>query len=129
MLPSRNYKNLQSKRGLREDLAAEDRRPFQVFVLSASKAHKRQVAHLSSTRYLGPVRAEKYSAIARWTRKPLVKSSSQVTQFIQLSICFRCRSKLYLFDGRTIHVRWGIYRVIVFIFYIKWLFYSWPKYL
>jgi hypothetical protein len=58
-----------------------------------------------------------------------VKNSSQVTQFTQSSICFRCKSKLYLFDDRTIHVRGGIYRALVFVFYIKWLFYPWPKYL
>jgi hypothetical protein len=36
-------------------------------------------------------------------------------------------AKLYSFHDHTIHVRVGIYRVLVFIFYIKWLFYPLTK--
>jgi hypothetical protein len=38
-------------------------------------------------------------------------------------------TKLYSFHDRTIHVRGGIYRALVFVFYIKWLFYPWLKHL
>jgi hypothetical protein len=41
----------------------------------------------------------------------------------------KLRAKLHSFHDHTIHVRGGIYRTLVFIFYIKWLFYPWPKYL
>jgi hypothetical protein len=36
---------------------------------------------------------------------------------------------LHSLSDRTIHVRGDIYRALVFVFYIKWLFYLWPKYL
>jgi hypothetical protein len=36
-------------------------------------------------------------------------------------------AKLYSFHDPTIHVRGGIYRALVFVFYIKWLFYPWLK--
>jgi hypothetical protein len=52
-----------------------------------------------------------------------VKSSGRTTQFTQssekISVKTKLRAKLYSFHDRTIHVRGGIYRTLVFVFYIK----------
>jgi hypothetical protein len=62
-----------------------------------------------------------------------VKSSGRITQFTQssekISVKTKLHAKLYSFHDRIIHVRGGIYRALVFVFYIKWLFYPWSKYL
>jgi hypothetical protein len=60
-----------------------------------------------------------------------VKSSGWMTQFTQSSEKFQtrqnCVQSCIHFMSHTIHVTGGIYRVLVFVFYIKWLFYPWPK--